>query len=262
MHIAGTARAASPTPPSKPRNRSSGSSQQDRREQHRRPDEPARERDRQPAQRRCSAHADSAPMTRQAEAPTRTFPPIRRRRSSPATSHMNARNAAAHAKPAHCADGCRDPAGGHERGPADPLRDGARKHEDAEQRRGVQADPESVRSLQRRGVGRQHRHHEEHPSTAKTPQVRRHQARPRPERAYPPASPNVTTPIAPPPIPWVISSLKIVGSASAARNRHGERASHRSATRRSGAGARPARSARRREGPGRGSARRCRTTGS
>ena len=63
------------------------------------------------------------------------------------------------------------------------------------------------------------------PRTAKTPQVRRHHAWPRPERAYPPASPNSTTPIAPPPNSLVISALKIVGSASAARNRHGERVS-------------------------------------
>ena len=61
---------------------------------------------------------------------------------------------------AHCSDGRRDPASGHEASPTDPLRDGAGQHEDDEQRRGVQTDPEAVRGLERRGVGRQDGHHQ------------------------------------------------------------------------------------------------------
>jgi hypothetical protein len=104
------------------------------------------------------------------------------------------------------------------------LRDGAGQAEDAISDAAYRSYPGSVRGYQRRGVGR-HDCMSSTPRTAKTPQVRRHHAWPRPERAYPPASPNSTTPIAPPPNSLVISALKIVGSASAARNRHGERVS-------------------------------------
>ena len=78
--------------------------------------------------------------------------------STPATSHMNARNAAAHARP-HTAPAAAATHGvGHEVSAADPLRDGTGEHENRQQRRGVQANPDAVRGLQGRGVGRQDHH--------------------------------------------------------------------------------------------------------
>ena len=212
-------------PPSKPPSRSRGFWNEDGREQHRRPDEPARVRHGAgpppvlgPRQQRADdragqEHPHEGPRPFHAGVGAGHLPHERAQRGRPR-------------EPAHRSDGPRDPRG-RARGEGGRSVAGWRRpgrgRRAGTRRTGRPRAPCAVSSG---AVSDARTSISSTPRTAKTPQVRRHHARPRPERAYPPASPNVTTPIAPPPIPWVISSLKIVGSASAARNRHGERVSH------------------------------------
>jgi hypothetical protein len=96
-------------------------------------------------------------------------------------------------EPAQRSDGHGDPPSGDQGGLADPLRDGAGQAEDGDQRRSAQAYPGSVHGSQW-AVSDAMTSMSSTPRKAKTPQVRRHHAWQRPERAYPPASPNSTTP--------------------------------------------------------------------
>ena len=175
--LRGRRRHASPTPPSKPLRRSRGfwnrtaaNSIGDQTSQ--------RACGREPVHRRCSAHASSAPMIAPGRRTQTNVPAHSTPASSPATSDMNARNAAAHARPHTAPTAVAIHGAGTRRAPSIRCGMAQASMRTDEQRRGVQADPECrVRSASG-AVSDARTVISMAPRMARTPQVRRHRARP------------------------------------------------------------------------------------